>query len=124
MDAMATVDSVKVLLATFDAYAEKDFDQLAELYAEDVTWGGTKPGPWDCMNRDDVFGMFRVRMRRKKDLTFDQILSVGPHVLLVGHDAKGDRFVSVFTVEGGRIVRVQDYPSTSEALDSLKQSRD
>jgi hypothetical protein len=76
------------------------------------------------MNRDDVFGMFRVRMRRKKDLTFDQILSVGPHVLLVGHDAEGDRFVSVFTVEGGRIVRVQDYPSTSEALDSLKQSRD
>jgi hypothetical protein len=37
LDAMATVDSVKVLLATFDAYAEKDFDQLAELYAEDVT---------------------------------------------------------------------------------------
>jgi len=120
---MTTVDSVKVLLETFDAYAEKDFDQLAELYAEDVTWGGTEPGPWDCMNREDVFGMFRVRMRRNTELTFDQILSMGSHVLLAGHDAEGGRFVSVFTVEGGRIVRVQDYPSTNEALDSLKQSR-
>jgi ketosteroid isomerase-like protein len=121
---MSTVDSVKVLLATFDAYAERDFNQLAELYSEDVTWGGTEPGPWDCMNRDDVFGMFRVRMRRNAELAFDQILSIGSRVLLAGHDGEGDRFTSVFTVEGGRIVRVQDYPSTHEALGSLKQPRD
>ena len=42
---MATVDSARTLLETFEAYEEKDFDRLAELYAEDVTWDGTEPGP-------------------------------------------------------------------------------
>ena len=96
------------------------FDRLAELYAEDVTWDGTEPGPWDCKNREDVFGMFRARMRRGGEATFHQILSIGPRVLLVG-DMEGDRFVSLFTVEGGRIVHVQDFESTGAALDTLKR---
>jgi ketosteroid isomerase-like protein len=116
---MATVDSVRTLLETFEAYEELDFDRLAELYAEDVTWDGTEPGPRDCKNREDVFGMFRARMRRGGEATFHQILSIGPRVLLVG-DMEGDRFVSVFTVEGGRIVHVQDFESTGAALDTLK----
>jgi ketosteroid isomerase-like protein len=117
---MATVDSVRTLLETFEAYEEKDFDRLAELYAEDVVWDGTEPGPRDCKNREDVFGMFRVRMRRGGEATFHQILSIGPRVLLVG-DMEGGRFVSVFTVEGGRIVHVQDFESTGAALDTLKR---
>jgi hypothetical protein len=71
-------------------------------------------------NREDVFGMFRARMSRGGEATFHQILSIGPRVLLVG-DMEGERFVSVFTVEGGRIVHVQDYESTGAALDTLKR---
>jgi ketosteroid isomerase-like protein len=33
---MATVEPVRTLLETFEAYEEKDFARLAELYAEDV----------------------------------------------------------------------------------------
>jgi ketosteroid isomerase-like protein len=121
---VATVDSVRTLLATFDAYADRDFDRLADLYAENVTWGGPEPGPWDCMNREDVFGMFRVRIRRNREVVFDRIFGTGSKVLLSGHsaDSREDWFVTVFTVEEGRIVRAQDYPSTDAALDALKHS--
>jgi ketosteroid isomerase-like protein len=95
---MATVDSVRTLLDTFEAYGESDFDRLAELYAEDVTWDGSEPGPGDCKNREDVFGMFRVRIRRGGKLTVHQILSIGPRVLLVG-DFDGNRIVN--DVHGG-----------------------
>jgi ketosteroid isomerase-like protein len=119
---MATVESVRTLIATFDAYEDEDFDRLAELYAEDVTWTGAGPGQRDCQNREDVFRMFRARMSSGGQASFDQILSVGSHVLLAGH-LELDRFVSVFTVEGGRVVRVRDYGSTDEALDALKRPR-
>ena len=43
MAAMGTVESVRTLIATFDAYENENFDRLAELYAEDVTWTGAEP---------------------------------------------------------------------------------
>jgi ketosteroid isomerase-like protein len=119
---MATVESVRTLIATFDAYEDEDFDRLAELYAEDVTWTGAEPEQRDCQNREEVFRMFRARMSSWGQASFDRILSVGSHVLVAGH-MEMDRFVSVFTIEGGRVVRVKDYGSTDEALDALKRPR-
>jgi ketosteroid isomerase-like protein len=119
---MGTVESVRTLIATFDAYEDEDFDRLADLYSEDVTWTGAEPGQRDCQNREDVFRMFRPRMSSGGQASFDRILSVGSHVLLAGR-LELDRFVSVFTVEGGRVVRVKDYGSTDEALDALKRPR-
>ena len=119
---MATVESIRTLIGTFDAYEDEDFDRLTELYTEDVTWTGAEPGQRDCQNREDVFRMFRARMSAGGEASFDQILGVGSHVLVAGH-LEVDRFVSVFTVEGGRVVRVKDYGSTDEALDALKRPR-
>src|SRR2546426_1107163 len=51
---MATVESVRTLIATFDAYEDEDFDRLAELYAEDVTQTGAEPAQGDCRNREGV----------------------------------------------------------------------
>jgi ketosteroid isomerase-like protein len=117
---MPSVETVRTILAAFDAYASKDFDRLAELYAEDVTWCCRhEPGPWDCHNREDVFGMFRARMRRGAKRTVDQILVIGGRVLIRGH-TETDRFVNVYTVEDGRIVDVETHPTTDAGLDALK----
>jgi ketosteroid isomerase-like protein len=117
---VSTVESVKTVLEAFDAYASKDFDRLAELYAEQVTWCCRhEPGPWDCLNRDDVLGMFRARMRRDVKRTADQILVVGHRVLVRGHTDTA-RFVDVYTVEDGRIVEVQTHPTTDAGLNALK----
>ena len=56
------------------------------------------------------------------EVVFDRILSVGDRVLLAGHKG-ADRFISVFTVDDGRVVRVQDYASMDAALDALKRPR-
>jgi hypothetical protein len=76
---MPTVESVRTLLATFEAY------------------------------HDEGSG----------EVVFDRILSVGDRVLLAGHRG-ADRFTSVFTVDEGRVVRVQDYASMDAAMDALK----
>ena len=117
---MPSVETARTILAAFDAYRSKDFGRLEELFAEDVTWRRhNEPGPWDCENRNDVFGMFRARMRKDVKTSIDQILVAGRRVLVRGH-ADGVRFVRVYTVEDGRIVEVQHYPTTDAGLDALK----
>ena len=117
---MPSLESVRTILEAFDAYASKDFDRLAELYAEDVTWCCRhEPGPWDCENREDVFGMFRARLRRSMETSIDEILVVGTRVLIRGH-TNTNRLVDVYTVEDGRIVEVQSHPTTDAGLDALK----
>lgn len=111
---------MRTILGAFDAYASKDFDRLAELYAEDVTWCcRDEPGPWDCESREDVFGMFRARMRRGMEASIDEILVFGTKVLVRGHTNE-HRFVNVFRVEDGRIVEVENQPTTDAGLDALK----
>jgi hypothetical protein len=79
---MPTVESVRTLLATFEAYHDEDSGEVV----------------------------------------FDRILIVGDRVLLAGHRG-ADRFRSVFTLDGQRVVRVQDYASIEAALDALKRPR-
>jgi ketosteroid isomerase-like protein len=121
---MATVDSLRTLLATFEAFADQDFDRLEDLYAEDVTWDGPEPGPWDCRNRDEVFDMFRARMRTSTEVDFDRIFGTGSKVLPASRSADDtdEGFVSLFTVEHSRIVRAQNFHSTEAAFEELKQS--
>jgi hypothetical protein len=64
---MATVESLRSLLATFEAYEDKDFE--------------------------------------RSEVVFDRMLGVGERLLLAGHRG-ADRFISVFTLADGRVVRV------------------
>jgi ketosteroid isomerase-like protein len=56
------------------------------------------------------------------EVVFDRILGGGDRVLLAGHRG-ADRFISVFTVDDGRVVRMQDYASMAAAMDALKRPR-
>jgi ketosteroid isomerase-like protein len=58
----------------------------------------------------------------RRDVVFDRILSVGDRVLLAGHRG-ADRCTSVFTVDDGRVMRVQEYASMDAVLDALKRPR-
>ena len=117
---MPSRETMRTIAEAFDAYASKDFDRLAEVYAEDVTWCCRyESGPWDCQNREDVFGMLRVRMRRGIETSIDQILVAGTRALVRGH-TDAHRFVNVYTVEDGRIVEVENHLTTDAGLDALK----
>jgi ketosteroid isomerase-like protein len=65
---------------------------------------------------------YEDKASERREVVFDRILGVGDRVLLAGHRG-ADRFTSVFTVDDGRVVRVQDYASMDEALDALKRPK-
>jgi hypothetical protein len=100
---------------TMNAYDRADFDRLSEIYAEDAAWMNADPDGPHCLNRDDIFEMFRDGMDAGVHVTFDEMRSTPTHVALVAHVGESPRTVSVFTFDGRRIVRVQDYRSMEEA---------
>jgi ketosteroid isomerase-like protein len=114
MDALATL---RVMTDSMDAYDRRDFERLSELYAEDVRWMGTEPGRWDCLNREDVFELFRARMRSGVHVDFDEIRATPTHVILTPRIGGSDPVVSVFTIQDSRIVHVEDH-ETREAAEA------
>jgi ketosteroid isomerase-like protein len=115
MDALA---ALRVMTDSMDAYDRRDFDRLAELYAEDVRWLGTEPR-WDCEKRDDVFSLFRSRMESGIHVEFDEIRATPSHVILTVRVGESEPVVSVFTIADGRITHVQDHRSREAAEAAL-----
>jgi ketosteroid isomerase-like protein len=115
------VDALSALLVmtgTMDAYDRRDFERLAELYADDVRWLAVDPA-WTCESREDVFELFRARMEANIHISFDEIRATPGHVLLRGQVETEAPFVSVFTISDGRITFVQDFDSLQAAEAAL-----
>jgi hypothetical protein len=112
---------MRLMFDTMDAYDRSDFDRLGEIYAEDAQWLNADPNGPHCGNREDIFSMFRARMGSGIRITFDEMRSTPTHVVLTARVDGYDPFVSVFTVEGRRIVAVADYPSMEAAEAALAQ---
>jgi ketosteroid isomerase-like protein len=116
MDAQATM---RLMFDTMDAYDRGDFARLAEIYAEDAHWINADPKGPHCRNRDDIFTMFRQRMRFGIRITFDELRSTPTYVVLTARSDDFGSVVSVFRFEGRRIVAVQDYSSMAAAESAL-----
>jgi len=117
MDAQGTM---RLMFDTMDAYDRADFERLAEVYDVNAPWVGTEPGEWDCKNRDDIFAR-SARADAGIHVHFDEMRSTPTHVILTTHVDDSGPIVSVFTFEGRRIVRVQDY-DTMEAAEAATRS--
>jgi ketosteroid isomerase-like protein len=112
MDAQGTM---RLMFDTMDAYDRADFDRLAEIYAEDAQWLNADPKGPHCRNRDDIFAMFRQRMDAGIRIGFDELRSTPTQVLVTARAADFGCVVSVFSIQGRRIVAVKDYPSMAAA---------
>ena len=113
MDALATL---RVVTDSMDAYDQHDFKRLEVVYAEDVRWVAVDP-VWTCESRADVFELFRSRLEANIHIDFDEIRATPGHVILRGRVVGQGPFVSLFTVQEGRITSVQDF-ETVEALET------
>jgi hypothetical protein len=69
---------MRLMFDTMDAYDHADFDRLAEIYAEDAQWRNADPNGPHCLNRDDIFAMFRHRMDAGIRVGFDELRSTPP----------------------------------------------
>jgi hypothetical protein len=116
MDAQGTM---RLMFDTMDAYDRGDFDRLAEIYAEDARWSNADPEGPHCRDRDDIFEMFRARMRSGVRITFDELRATPTEVVLTVRVAGSDPVVSVFRFQGRRIASVADFPSVAAAEAAL-----
>ncbi|MGH2658828.1 MAG: nuclear transport factor 2 family protein [Actinomycetota bacterium] len=119
---MDAQDTMRLMFDTMDAYDRGDFDRLGEVYAEDASWLNVDSHGPHCRDRSDIFTMFRERMDSGLRVTFDEMRSTPTHVVLTVRIDGFDPVVSVFSFEGRRIVRVQDYRSMEAAESALAQA--
>jgi ketosteroid isomerase-like protein len=124
--------NIETVIAWLDAMRRKDLDAAIACFARDVVWEGLVPGV-ECANRNDVREMLSESIHDDIDVQHLEVLGGSDGAVLgirspdlnelAGVKLNGQLF-NVFTIRGGRIVRVRDFalrPQAQEAagLDDL-----
>jgi len=121
-----------VMIDFFGALRGGKIDAAAALLDTDVVWQGLRED-WACHGRQEVLDTFRwgIEQRREVDaLEFirggDQVVfgARGPSMTEVGGEPLGGQIFNVFTLRQGRIVRIDDYRSRTEALTAAGVAED
>jgi ketosteroid isomerase-like protein len=137
---MTSTQSVELVLRGYRAFVAGDFATVAGLLAPDVEWYGTDgEGP---AGTDEIQEILAARFADGYRIELERCVGKGNEVLLafraagVEKDLNDDRplqtrryftigrYWAIATVAGGRIARVQDYPSLTAALDALGVSEE
>jgi ketosteroid isomerase-like protein len=126
-------DNVQIILEQYAATNERDFSRAMSYYADDVELVAREPfleaGHFEGREAvGDFFGDWFSAFER--DARFDvkeaRELPGGDVLLVAEHHARGrasgaevrQTIVWVYTLEGGRIKRVEGYPSREAALEA------
>ncbi len=113
-----------VMIDFFGALRGGDIDAAAALLDSDVVWQGLRE-EWVCHGREEVLDTFRWRIEQRREvdaLEFirggDRVVfgARGPSMTEVGGEPLGGQIFNVFRLRNGRIVRIDDYRSRTEAL--------
>ena len=119
---MAT-DNAALVREGFQAFLAGDFDALRELLAPDAQWLWWEPNPGDCLDREKIIATLRDRRREGVVTGLKDIVAGGEKVLVevtgprLGESGLPDgQACVVVTVRNGRIVRLQDHPTRTDAL--------
>ena len=108
----------------FGALRGGDFDAAASLLDPDVAWQGLRD-EWVCHGREEVLATFRTGIEQRREIDALEFTRSGDRVVLgargpsmteVGGEPLGGQIFNVFTLRNGRIVRIDDYRSRTEAL--------
>jgi hypothetical protein len=96
-------------------------DHLQDRLAPDVTWQGVDPD-LICRNRDEMMHVFRSQAKESFRLDQLEVIEGGDTVVLclrstdVRDPGQTALIFQVFTFEGDRIVRMEDFQSRGNAL--------
>ncbi len=115
MDTVARQQTVQALRSAVNA---GDVSALEDLLAEDVQWYGDGPAG-ACRSRDDVLAM----LDQRRDDGFEHhpasVQVIGHHPLLqvdvTAEDGRSSVWLALVLDPAGRIIRMQDYPSSETA---------
>jgi ketosteroid isomerase-like protein len=113
-----------VMIDFFGALRGDHFDAAASLLDPDVVWQGLR-NEWVCHGREEVLETFRMGLEQRREVDALEFTRGGEQVVLgargpsmteVGGEPLGGQIFNVFTLRDGRIVRIDDYRSRTEAL--------
>ena len=108
----------------FGALRAGDFDAAASLLDPDVAWQGLRD-EWVCHGREEVLETFRMGVEQRREIDALEFTRSGDRVVLgargpsmteVGGEPLGGQIFNVFALRDGRIMRIDDYRSRTEAL--------
>jgi ketosteroid isomerase-like protein len=129
-----TQENVEIVRGAFLAFADRGFDGLAEFLHPEINWRAMEGAP------DDVGEMHGTEAARRylEDWfeTFDDFTTVPEELLDAGEGrvigvlhisgrAKLSgiptelRYAALYTLRGGKIVRIREYADRKEALDAI-----
>ncbi|HEY2965002.1 MAG TPA: nuclear transport factor 2 family protein [Actinomycetota bacterium] len=115
-----------VLLDYLGAIRTGDDEAIRAVLDPDVTWQGLHE-EWVCHGPDDVIETLRQGLELRRDVTALEFIRAGDQVVMgvrgsaideVGGESLEGQIFNVFTLRNGRIVRIEDYRSQAQALDS------
>jgi len=113
----------ELVRSSFDAFLRGDWEALARVMDPEVQWLWYEPGDWDCHDRKKVLATLFERQREGVVTGLNAVVAVDERVFveitgprLTERGLPGGRACMVVTIDDGRIVRKQDYPSRAAAL--------
>ncbi len=127
--------NVELVLRGYRAFVEGDFDTVARMLDPEIEWSGVDPA--GSAGRDDVLEIIAERFADGHRLEIERCVGVGDRVAIsfrvagIERDVSDDRplqkrryftvgrYAAVVTVRDGRVVRVQDYPHLTAALEAI-----
>jgi ketosteroid isomerase-like protein len=114
---------IEFLWGWFDALRRRDREAMADALDPNVAWQGVRPG-LVCHGPDEVVAAFVTGYDANQEIDSLELLGSDVHVVLgvrapdlaVDDVETAGEIYNVFTIEGGRITRIEDYLERRAAL--------
>jgi ribosomal protein S18 acetylase RimI-like enzyme len=115
--------NIEFLWGWFDALRRRDTESMAAALDPGVVWQGVRPG-LVCHGPDEVIAAFVTAYDANQEIDSLELLGGDSHIVLGAHARElaidnvdsGGEIYNVFTIESGKITRIEDYLQREEAL--------
>ena len=134
--------NVELVLKGYRAFVDGDFERIAEMLDPDIEWNGLDSDLFPAADREEVLEVLTSRFQDGYRLELERCVGVEDQVVVafraagVERDVTDDRplqtrryftvgrYFAVVTIRDGRVVRVQDFPRLSAALEAVGLEED
>jgi ketosteroid isomerase-like protein len=119
--------NIELLWGWFDALRRGDTESMAAALAPDIVWQGVRPD-LVCHGPEQVVAAFVTAYDTTRDIDSLELVGYHEHVVLgvrsrdleIGDVETAGEIYNVFTIEGDRITRIEDYLDRDEAMQSVR----
>jgi uncharacterized protein len=123
--------NIEIVRATYEAFDRGDLEHIGEWFAEEVEWETPASLPLGgiARGRDAVLGQIArlLQIWSEFSLEPDEYIDAGERVVVRGVQravgpggASQSRYLHVFTLRGGKIVRAEYIADTATAMGALR----